>query len=704
MSAPFGSLESMILAAAEAVRPPERLTVAQAAEKYRYINNPGSYVGPYKLSTVPYLKEPMEVLTSLDYLGMIFVGPAQSAKSDMSLNWLLYSGLVDPGDFMHIDKSQSSARDFYQRRVDKLFRDQPELKAKILPGSHHQSTYSTKFTSGMLYTLSWPTVNELSGKPIGRLWIADYDRIDDDIGGEGSAYDLAVQRMKTFKRRGMCAAESSPSRTIENPRWMPETPHQAPPTTGILALYNRGDRRRWYWPCAACGTPFEPDFSLMHWPDSRDMLESAELVAMRCPYCGHDHRESGNEKDGTPGKRIMNTRGFWLKDGEKFDAETGEIIGDPLRAKIASFWLKGPAAAFADWTDMTLKFLKAKEEFDATGSEEALKTTINTDQGLPYLPIGMDAERLPEELKARAKKLGDRVVPEGVRFLLATVDVQKSRFEVQVHGFGPNLNEETGELRTDVWIIDRFKIRKSERLDEDGDPLPLDPGGYVEDWNLLISKVLMKTYPLGDGSGRTMQIKHLASDSGGREGVTANAYDWWRSLRNDPEGKNLHRRVTLLKGEPSKSAPMVKIDYPDAERKDRRAQARGEVPVMFINSNSAKDMVNNMLGRETPGGGMVFFPDWLEDWWYVELTAESRTAKGWENKGKHRNEAWDLLVYAVSLAHSTKVRLPFLDWEKPPSWAAEWDENDLVSADANPRFNNTKKGGTSLQKLAEALG
>ncbi len=689
----FQTLEEMVLATAEAVRPPERLTVAQAAEKYRYINNPGSYVGPFRNDMTPYLVQPMEVLTSVDFTGMIFVGPAQCGKSDMSLNWLTYSAVCDPADFMHIDKSQSSARDFYQRRVEKLFRDTAAVRERLLPGKHHQSTYSTKFTSGMLYTLSWPTVNELSGKPVGRLWLADYDRMDQDIGGEGSPYDLAAQRMKTFGRFGMCAAESSPSRPIENSRWMPQSPHQAPPTTGILALYNRGDRRRWYWPCLSCSAPFEPDFSLFEWPDSEDPLEAAEQVVMRCPHCSHPYRDTTHDDTGTPGKRAMNKRGFWLRDGEQFDPDNGEITGTPVRSRIASFWLKGPAAAFADWTDMTLKYLKAVQEFEATGSEEALKTTVNTDQALPYLPAGVEAERLPEELKARARDFGEKVVPEGVRFLLATVDVQKSRFECQVHGIGEH---------GDVWIIDRFKIRKSARLDEDDDPLPLNPGAYVEDWHLLTDQVLLRQYELGDGSGRKMQVRMMAVDSGGREGVTANAYEYWRQLRKN--GQNLHRRVQLLKGEPRASAPLVRIDYPDAERKDRRAQARGEVPVMFINSNAAKDMVNNMLARTEPGGGMVHFPDWLPDWWYVELTAETKTARGWVNPGKSRNEAWDLLVYCVALAHSSKVRVPHIDWKNPPSWAAPWDENDLVSEGNNFWFDLQPKSDISLRKLAETLG
>ena len=80
MTGEFLSLEQMVASAAVGVRPPERLTVAQAAERYRKLNNRGSYVGPWKNETAPYLVEPMEALTDLNFTGMVFVGPAQSGK------------------------------------------------------------------------------------------------------------------------------------------------------------------------------------------------------------------------------------------------------------------------------------------------------------------------------------------------------------------------------------------------------------------------------------------------------------------------------------------------------------------------------------------------------------------------------------------------------------------------------------------------
>src|SRR5690625_6525461 len=74
----------------------------------------------------------------------------------------------------------------------------------------------------------------------------------------------------------MTVAESSPGYEIEDPQWSGKTRHEAPPTRGILALYNRGDRRRWYWRCPQCYQPFEPDFHLIQIPDSADHVRSEE--------------------------------------------------------------------------------------------------------------------------------------------------------------------------------------------------------------------------------------------------------------------------------------------------------------------------------------------------------------------------------------------------------------------------------------------
>jgi phage terminase large subunit GpA-like protein len=111
-----------------------------------------------------------------------------------------------------------------------------------------------------------------------------------------------------------------------------------------------------------------------------------------------------------------------------------------------------------------------------------------------------------------------------------------------------------------------------------------------------------------------------------------------------------------------------------------------------------------MLDRTIPGGGKVNFPDWLPDEFWQEMVAEVRSADGWD-KVSPRNEAWDLLVYAIALSLFRIIKIEHLDWEEPPGWAAEWDENDLVfhpEAKSNPHKTEPQKR-MSLEELAAAL-
>lgn len=690
----FQSIEEMMVRTAEMVRPPERLTVSEASEKYRYVNNPGSYVGPWKNDTTPYLVEPMDTLNSLEYTGLVFVGPAQCGKTDMVVNHIAYSAKCDPADYMLVEKSQAAARDFSKRRLDKLWRHSPAIAEKLLGGRQQKNVFDVRFSSGMYLTLSWPAIGELSGKPIPRVWLTDYDRMDEDVDGEGSPFDLAKKRTTTFRRHGMTVAESSPGTVIEDPKYIQpsDRPHEAPPCKKILSLYNRGDRRRWYWRCYQCKEAFEPDFDLLTYPICDDPMEAAEQAVMNCPKCGAVLHHDGKEG---PSKFEMNAEhAKWIKEGEIW-LPSGLVGGKPRRTDTASFWLKGVCAAFTDWSNLVYNFLKAEEEYDKTGSEEALKTTVNVDQGKPYRPKSVEAEMLPEHLKARAEEIGEKVVPHGVLFMIATVDVQKSRFVVQVQGFGKN-----GEM----WIVDRFDIRKSDRRDDDGDRLPVNPGGFVEDWRLLVNEVIMKTYPLADGTGQ-MQIKATGCDSGGREGVTANAYKFWRWLRDDPDVPNdAMPRFFLLKGASTPSAPRVHLSYPDSERKDRHADARGDVPVLMLNTNLLKDQLNAMLTRDVTGVGYLHFPKWLPDWFYSELTAERKGNKGWENLRKLRNEAWDLAAYAIAISLYRVVGIDRIDWDDPPGWAADWPNNDLVIHEGQEnRFGENEKDEYDLEEIGKDL-
>jgi len=696
----YSALIDIARESAQVLRPPERMTVSEAAEKWRYIDNPGSYVGKWDNATAPYLIEPMNSLTRRNLNAVIFCGPAQSGKTELILNWHVYGVMADPADMLFVEKSNTAARDTSRRRVDRLHRHSKPVGERLVARRDADNTFDKTYTSGNMLTLSWPAINELSGRPIMRVALTDYDRMPENIDGEGSPFDLGRKRTTTYRSFGMTLAESSPGFTIEDLKWMPQSRHEAPPCKGILSLYNRGDRQRWYWPCPHCKLYFEGDFDLLTWPDSADTLESAEQAYMRCPHCF-----TTKGRPITHGmKDELNQQGRWLLDGLRFDDE-GNVYGTPFRSDIASFWLKGTAAAFATWKTLVLNYLKAMEEFRRTGSQESLKSTVNTDQGHPYRPQGTEAERLPEALKERAQDIGEKVVPHGVRFLLALADTQKNKWVVQVFGVGVGM---------DITLIDRFDIVKSKRLDDDGEHLWVKPATYSQDWKLLVDDVLLKTYPLGDDSGRVMSIKLMAVDSGGyakskkttrigdREaGVTGNAYTFWKSLRN--EGKGHHKRLLLLKGESNLAAPRCRVSYPDSSsNSNRHANAKGEVPVLMMNVNVLKDKLNGMLDCLDEGQGLVRFPDWTPDEVYAELTVERRENDGWKNPKSYRNEAWDLFTYCVGLCVHLGVER--FNWDKPPSWAEEWDKNTLVSlAIEAVAFVNSPKAEYDLKALAAKL-
>jgi hypothetical protein len=85
--------------------------------------------------------------------------------------------------------------------------------------------------------------------------------------------------------------------------------------------------------------------------------------------------------------------------------------------------MEGPLGAYQIWAQLTY-ILTAEHEYGTTGSEETLKVVINTDRGLPYLPRAATEARKTEILMARAETGSCRTVPDGVHFLVATMDVQ----------------------------------------------------------------------------------------------------------------------------------------------------------------------------------------------------------------------------------------------------------------------------------------
>jgi len=651
----------------EVYRPPRRIRVSRGASEILVIRQPGGYSGPWSASETPYMVEPMDTLASRIHETVCFVGAARGGKTMGLLDgWLAHCIAHDPGDMLIVQMTQEKAREFSKIRIDRAIRHSPELRSRMSMRGHDDNTHDKLTKSGMWIKIGWPSASQLASSDYRYVALTDYDRMPDNVDGEGAPYVLAVKRTQTFLSRGMCMVESSPGREYADPHWRPGTPHEAPPATGILGIYNRSDRRRWYWQCPDCSEYFEakPGLALFAtMPDEielMDVVRSANLSQLAhehakvcCPHCGSQiearHKHTLND--------IRTAR--WVADGQSVTTD-GEVIGEAPGSSIAGFWLGGVAAAYQAWESILLRYLQGLREYVLSGSDLTLRTTINTDQAMPYLPRHF-TEEVDTQPEGRTVEQSQYRVPDWARFLLAAVDVQggvKARFEVQVHAVGPYM-EQT--------IVDRFSLSNSPR----GENIRIDPAVYPEDWEILTDRLLQTTtYRLEDG--REMQIAGVGVDTGGESGTTEQAYAWYRRLR----ARNLHSKVFLLKGQSNRRQQMVTGGL----GRDVRGRKMRDVPIYLIDVNAFKDQVAASTRRADPGPNHMHFPSWLKQWWFDELRAEVRDKSGKWKQVRARNEALDLWVYILAVAYILGPGNPRgrFSWENPPPWAAPLDQNSHV--------------------------
>lgn len=657
----FGSALDCAVEALPALAPAKRMTVPQAAAKYRIVDAPG-YRGPWRNEAAPQMVEPAEMMTSRRYEGVIFAGPARTLKTDgLVVNTIAHRIMTMPRDLRVFHMSKDTAREFSFGTIDKLIRTSPAIRQRLVTNRRADNIFDKQFVGGMRLTIAWPVIAQLSAVTLPDVLFTDYDRMPEDVDGEGEPFSLGKKRTATVGSTGKVMAESSPGRPILDEEWAPSSPHEPPPTTGILNLYGQGTRGRLYWPCPHCEKLFEPKFSLLRYPASAPPVEAGEQTKMICPLCGHT---IGPELK----SQLLGYAG-WLH--EAADDGIGghlrglcRIDGNVRKSTLASYWMFGPAATFQSWAKLVTARLQAEEVYRRTGDEKALQVTVNVDDGDAYRPRAMGTASLLTETELKKRLLkglpAGRVVPSSTRFITIQVDVQGNRFVVQVDAWAEQLERV---------LVDRFEIF----MPSDGDAeRALDPARNLKDWDGLFDLVERK-YEV-DGTGYRLAPAFIVSDSAGAPGVTSNAYKFWRRARK----RGLGERIMLVRGN------HVKTGLPEAQRRafvayPERSTENGkktqlDVPVVWVGTDALKDEISAALTRDELGEGSYVVLDRVDPQVLTELCAERRDVKGWDKRpGQLRNEALDLAVYgkAVVIVKGGEK----IDWANPPNWARPMPDN-----------------------------
>lgn len=661
---PYRDPRAALKDALPALRPPSRMSVTAAAEKYMRVRVGGQW-RDFDRKVTPYMLEPTDMITSREFRGLSFCGPSQSGKTQMLQSAIAYCIACDPGRTALFQMTRDAASEYSQEKISPMLRNSPELVARQSSGRSADNIFEKKFRGGMRLTLNWPTITQFSSATIRTVLETDYDHFPDSIDGEGDGYTLGRARTRTHGSRGMCAVEGSPAKPILKEDWQPSRIHEAPPVTaGVLSLYNQGTRARLYWTCPHCEEQFEPNFNQLKYDSSLQPAEAAEKVEMVCPRngCFIEHSE----------KYSMNLASIWLH--ESRCGTRAVPIDDPDRrpSDMVSYWMNGVAAAFATWADLVQQFEAAKRHFVATNDEEKLKSITNTGLGEPYLARAMvvDGQLTVKALQNKQRVLEQSTAPTWTRFITVGVDVQKGRFVVQVLAWGIS-----GERA----VIDRFDLGTPPVNAPRAKDRVLAPQTYIEDWEVL-RPLLTTVYPV-DGHDFGLTPMAIGCDFHGEAGVSDNAEKFWHARRKDGEVS----RWYLIRGHGGFKVP-DRVWYKAPERAHAGKKARS-IKLLNVATDKLKDSVFSALSREDAGPGSMHLGDWMAKEHLEEFTAESREPTGWKpRKGMKRNESIDLSVYGLAVAIFKGMER--IDWDSPPEWAVGGASNTyavlLASEDTGP--------------------
>ena len=484
----------------DGLRPETPLTVSEWADLHRRLSSKASAEpGPWRTDRTPYLREPMDCLSSespVQRVVMMFA--AQTGKTEAGSNWLGYVIDHAPGPMLCVQPTIEMAKRLSKQRLESMITETPVLAAKIAPARSRDSgntMFSKEFSGGIMLMAGANSATGLRSAPCRYLFCDEVDAFPADVDGEGDPVSLAERRTTTFARRKILLTSTPTVKDFSR----------------IEAEYQRSDQRRFYVPCPACGAMEWLKWGQLKWADGQP-----ETARYQCEHCGERFEEMH--------KPAMLRGGEWRATA-------------PSNGRTAGFHLSGlySPLGWCSWEQLVDDFLRAK------GDAPALKSFVNTRLAETW-EEDYAAKVSADGLLARRLDYKPGMCPAGVVLLTAGVDVQDNRLAVSVWGWGEG---ETG------WLVWHQELM--------GDPTQTEVWEQLDhvlatEWETECGKHLKLAQVAVDSGGHcTHEVYRYVRDRGSRGVVAIKG----SSRRNSPavgkgskvdvnwRGKVIKRGVTL---------------------------------------------------------------------------------------------------------------------------------------------------------------
>ena len=570
------------------MRPPPRLTVSEWANEYRYLSAESSAEpGKWRGDRVPYMDEVMDQFTDPKVTRVVCQFGSQMGKSEVLLNIIGYYISQDPAPLLIVQPREHDAKQFSKNRVSAMIRDSPILKDTIQTPKSRESNNTIlekTFKGGRLILAGSNSPMNLAGNPCRIVLMDEVDRFAESSGTEGSPIELAEARTISFSNRKILLT-STP--TMED-------------HSQIEKAYKDSDQRQYWVPCWSCGEYQVLRWQQVKWDKNEEGHHDPSTARYHCEHCDARWSEAQRHKS--------------VREGEwRARKETKGTAGFQM------------SALYSPWANMSLANL-ADKWLKAQGKPLLLRTFINTVLGECFQ--AEKYEQVDETgLLGRAEKYpmhesGYPLVPNEVTVIVAGADVQDSRLELLIVGYG------SGE---ESWVISHHVF-------------PGDPGTpdvWASMWETIIAPMYYET-------GEEVFVRATACDTGGH--FTQQAYSWAgpRFRYQAPNGDRCF--VLPIKGQAGNG---------DIWPRRPSYKNLAKIPLFPIRVAPAKEVIYSRLNKVMePGPGFMHFPEGLDDEFYRQLTAERVVTKWdargfpkrvWELKYDGRsNEILDMSVYAYS--------------------------------------------------------
>lgn len=650
----YAAAQPIVAAALAEMRFPERISVSEAARRHRVLDNPGAYSGLWRESPhdMRFANRAMDALgAESSYSEVVVMGPSQTAKSEIGNNWQLHSVIYDPADMLFVMPDKESISGYVKTQWSKMLDLTTELRDRQLDGASADSITLKQFR-GCSFFFLWPTGPTFRAKPIPRGRLDDYDDIPQDIGaaggegGQGDPLSLLLGRMASFSAYGRTKAYVNSTPRLGRKR-------------GIEPLVAAGTDERWYVDCLTCGQPFVLDTEeRLHFDRTGTPAAAATTAMVVCPdeECGGYHLQKH--------KAALMATGRWVGRGETAvsraanpEGKEGELLPT---TRLSQRW--DGLMGFRRWSAMAEQWRQAELSYELEQDEGPLKTYYQTVIGKNYTLRGSGEAGVTEEDLVRRARLSThrfKQVPQEARCVIMTADQAVNRFEIAAWAFGPGFR---------AWLVDRFAIVNC------GDE-PLRPFSRAEHFSVLYDKVLSKRYPVVGGPDLLVKPLGLVLDTGGMDGATENAYDWWHSMVKGDVGSGRKpvppTAITLFKGGNRPGGKLLPPPTIDAKRQIKGAP---QCELYIPNVNRLKDMADVGLRREDGGPGSIVFPGDVDQHgelvaapFIAEMKAEVKAGEQWERPPNTPNETLDLYIMARTALLRFGGHDHSLDWVPP--WA-----------------------------------